>query len=69
MSIDTTENSPWASSLDKLEELGGVRRHIKEAPTAGATPEEIAVLQLCMSMGLQACAQGVPILAEELDRK
>lgn len=47
----------------------GVRRHVKGALAAGATPEEImAVLQLCVSMGLQSCAQGVPILAEELDR-
>ena len=46
----------------------GVRRHIKMALKAGATPEEIlAVLQLCVSMGIEACAQGVPILAEELD--
>ena len=47
----------------------GVRRHIKGALAAGATPEEImAVLQLCVSMGLQAVAQGVPILAEELEK-
>ncbi len=47
----------------------GTRRHIKGALAAGATPEEImAVLQLCVSMGLQAVAQGVPILAEELER-
>jgi alkylhydroperoxidase/carboxymuconolactone decarboxylase family protein YurZ len=45
----------------------GVRRHIKGSLQAGATPEEImAVLQLCVSMGVQACARGVPILAEEL---
>jgi alkylhydroperoxidase/carboxymuconolactone decarboxylase family protein YurZ len=47
----------------------GTRRHIKGALEAGATPEEImAVLQLCVSMGVQACARGVPILAEELER-
>ena len=47
----------------------GVSRHVKGALKAGATPEEImAVLQICVSMGLQAVAQGVPILAEELDR-
>ncbi len=47
----------------------GTRRHIKGALAAGATPEEImAVLHLCVSMGLQACAAGVPILAEELER-
>jgi len=48
----------------------GTRRHIKGALQAGATPEEImAVLQICVSMGVQACAKGVPILAEELERK
>jgi alkylhydroperoxidase/carboxymuconolactone decarboxylase family protein YurZ len=46
----------------------GTRRHIKGALKAGATPEEImTVLQLCVSMGIQACAMGVPILAEELE--
>ena len=45
----------------------GTRRHIKGALKAGATPEEVmTVLQLCVSMGVQACAKGVPILAEEL---
>ncbi len=45
----------------------GVRRHIKGALRAGATPEEImTVLQLCVSMGVQACVKGVPVLAEEL---
>jgi alkylhydroperoxidase/carboxymuconolactone decarboxylase family protein YurZ len=49
----------------------GTRRHIKGALKAGATPEEImAVLHICVSMGVQACAKGgVPILAEELERK
>jgi alkylhydroperoxidase/carboxymuconolactone decarboxylase family protein YurZ len=47
----------------------GTRRHIKGALKAGATPDEImTVLQLCVSMGVQACAKGVPILAEELQR-
>jgi alkylhydroperoxidase/carboxymuconolactone decarboxylase family protein YurZ len=47
----------------------GTRRHIKGALKAGATPQEImAVLHLCVSMGIQACAKGVPILAEELER-
>ncbi len=47
----------------------GIRRHIKAALKAGATPEEImTVLQVCVSMGVQACAKGVPILAEELER-
>jgi len=48
----------------------GTRRHIKAALQVGATPEEImAVLQLCVSMGVQACAKGVPILADELERR
>ena len=48
----------------------GVRRHIKGALKAGATPAEImAVLQICVSMGVQSVAQGVPILAEELERR
>jgi alkylhydroperoxidase/carboxymuconolactone decarboxylase family protein YurZ len=48
----------------------GTRRHIKGSLKAGATPEEImAVLHICVSMGIQACAKGVPILAEELERK
>jgi alkylhydroperoxidase/carboxymuconolactone decarboxylase family protein YurZ len=47
----------------------GIRRHIKGALKAGATPEEImTVLQICVSMGVEACAHGVPILAEELER-
>ena len=47
----------------------GTRRHIKGALEAGATPEEImTVLQICVSIGVQTCAQGVPILAEELER-
>jgi alkylhydroperoxidase/carboxymuconolactone decarboxylase family protein YurZ len=45
----------------------GTRRHIKGALKAGATPEEImTVLQICVSMGVQACAKGVPVLAEEV---
>jgi alkylhydroperoxidase/carboxymuconolactone decarboxylase family protein YurZ len=48
----------------------GVRRHIQGSLKAGATPEEImTVLQICVSMGVQACAKGVPILAEELQAK
>ena len=27
----------------------------------------MTVLQLCVSMGVQACAKGMPILAEELN--
>jgi alkylhydroperoxidase/carboxymuconolactone decarboxylase family protein YurZ len=47
----------------------GTRRHIKGALKAGATPEEImAVLQLCVSMGLQSCVRGLPILKEELEK-
>jgi len=47
----------------------GTRRHIKGALHAGATPEEImTVLHLCVSMGIQACATGLPILEEELGR-
>jgi alkylhydroperoxidase/carboxymuconolactone decarboxylase family protein YurZ len=47
----------------------GVRRHIQGALKAGATPEEImTVLQICVSMGVEACAKGVPILVEELER-
>ena len=47
----------------------GTRRHIKSALKLGATPEEImTVLHICVSMGLQSCAKGVPILAKELER-
>ena len=47
----------------------GTRRHIQAALKAGATPEEIVtVLQICVSLGVEACAKGVPILAEELER-
>ncbi|MFZ0886448.1 MAG: carboxymuconolactone decarboxylase family protein [Candidatus Acidiferrales bacterium] len=46
----------------------GTRRHIQGALKAGATPEEImTVLQICVSLGVEACAKGVPILAEELE--
>jgi alkylhydroperoxidase/carboxymuconolactone decarboxylase family protein YurZ len=45
----------------------GTRRHIRAALKLGATPQEImTVLQLCVSMGVESCAMGVPILAEEL---
>lgn len=47
----------------------GTRRHIRGALKAGASREEIMeVLKLCVSHGVQACNQGVPILAEELAR-
>ena len=45
-------------------------RHVKNALKAGATMEEIMeVLKLCVAQGVQACNLGVPILAEELERK
>ncbi len=48
----------------------GTRRHIHNALQAGATMEEIMeVLKLCVAQGVQACNLGVPILAEELERK
>ena len=48
----------------------GTRRHIKNALKAGATMEEVMeVLKLCVVQGVQACNLGVPILAEELNRK
>jgi alkylhydroperoxidase/carboxymuconolactone decarboxylase family protein YurZ len=48
----------------------GTRRHIHNALQAGATIEEITeVLKLCVAQGVQACNLGVPILAEELDRR
>jgi hypothetical protein len=28
----------------------------------------MSVLDICVSMGVQACAMGLPILAEELER-
>jgi alkylhydroperoxidase/carboxymuconolactone decarboxylase family protein YurZ len=47
----------------------GTRRHIKSALKLGATPEEImTTLQICVATGIQSCAKGVPILAEELER-
>ena len=48
----------------------GTRRHIKAALKAGATMEEIMeVLKLCVVQGVQACNLGVPILAEELEKR
>ncbi|MEY9177095.1 alkylhydroperoxidase/carboxymuconolactone decarboxylase family protein YurZ [Bradyrhizobium elkanii] len=48
----------------------GTRRHIKGALKAGATVEEIMeVLKLCVVQGVQACNLGVPILADELERR
>jgi hypothetical protein len=28
----------------------------------------MTVLQICVSVGVEACAKGIPILAEELER-
>jgi len=48
----------------------GTRRHIQTALKLGATMEEIMeVLKICVSQGMQASNLGVPILAEELERK
>jgi alkylhydroperoxidase/carboxymuconolactone decarboxylase family protein YurZ len=48
----------------------GTRRHIKTALKLGATMEEIVeVLKLCVIQGVQAMNLGVPILAEEIDRR
>lgn len=45
----------------------GVRRHIRGALDAGATPAEImAVLEAVAVLGVHSCALGFPILAEEL---
>jgi alkylhydroperoxidase/carboxymuconolactone decarboxylase family protein YurZ len=48
----------------------GTRRHIQAALKLGATMEEIMeVLKLCVVQGVQACNLGVPILAEELEKR
>lgn len=48
----------------------GTRRHIHNALQVGATMEEIMeVLKLCVVQGVQACNRGVPILAEELNKR
>ncbi|MGH9481464.1 MAG: carboxymuconolactone decarboxylase family protein [Terriglobales bacterium] len=48
----------------------GRRRHIKGALQAGASVEEIMeVLKLCVVQGIEAFNLGVPILAEELERR
>lgn len=45
----------------------GVRRHIRGALDAGATPEQVmAVLEAVAVLGIHSCALGFPILAEEL---
>lgn len=46
----------------------GIRRHIRAALDAGArVAEVVAVLQLCVSQGVQSCNLAIPILADELD--
>jgi alkylhydroperoxidase/carboxymuconolactone decarboxylase family protein YurZ len=46
------------------------RQHIKNALKAGATVAEVMeVLKLCVVHGVRTCNLGVPILAEELDRR
>lgn len=48
----------------------GVRRHIRGALDAGATPQEItAVLQLVSVLGIHAMSLGAPLLQEELARR
>jgi alkylhydroperoxidase/carboxymuconolactone decarboxylase family protein YurZ len=48
----------------------GTRRHIRKALELGVAPEEImAVLEIRVSTGVQACVKAVPIMAEELERK
>ncbi len=48
----------------------GTRRHIKAALKLGVSMEEIMeVLKLCVIQGVQACNLGVPILAEELEKR
>ncbi len=46
----------------------GVRRHIKNALTAGATQEEILeTIQLTTVMGIHSCNLAIPILLEEVE--
>ena len=48
----------------------GTRRHIQTALKLGATVEEIMeVLKICVASGMQASNLGIPILAEELERR
>jgi alkylhydroperoxidase/carboxymuconolactone decarboxylase family protein YurZ len=48
----------------------GTRRHIKGALAAGATPEEVMeTLKLCVAQGVHSCNLGIPILADEIDRR
>jgi alkylhydroperoxidase/carboxymuconolactone decarboxylase family protein YurZ len=47
----------------------GILRHVRAALDAGAsTAEIVAVLQLCVSQGVQSLHLAIPILHEELDR-
>jgi alkylhydroperoxidase/carboxymuconolactone decarboxylase family protein YurZ len=46
----------------------GIRQHIRQAISHGATVEEIMeVLELTATLGIHACNIGVPILLEELE--
>ena len=46
----------------------GIRQHIKQALSYGATAQEIMeVLELTATLGIHACNIGVPILLEELE--
>ena len=48
----------------------GVRRHIQNALTAGATMEEILeTIQLTTVMGIHSCNLAIPILMEEVSRR
>ncbi|RKS78985.1 alkylhydroperoxidase/carboxymuconolactone decarboxylase family protein YurZ [Actinomadura pelletieri DSM 43383] len=48
----------------------GLKVHIANAITHGATPDEIAtVLEIASTIGIQTLEVGVPILQEELDRR
>ncbi|MBU1359571.1 MAG: carboxymuconolactone decarboxylase family protein [Gammaproteobacteria bacterium] len=45
----------------------GVRRHMKNALQAGATPQEVLeVIELTTVMGIHSCNLAVPILCEEM---
>lgn len=47
----------------------GIRRHIRAALDAGASPAEImAVLKLCVAQGVQACNLAIPIIDDEFTR-
>jgi alkylhydroperoxidase/carboxymuconolactone decarboxylase family protein YurZ len=47
----------------------GLRQHLQNAVSLGATPGEIMeVFELASGLGIKTCAVGVPILLEELER-